>query len=841
MSTQTSHFGKMKNKGVFFSTDALIALSIIILVVAIAIPLVSETRSSTNIHRDVLKSLSSLKMNEIDPATLPPSLQNLTSSNKSLLDQIGELYLQDLDAAKLLASTMLSNVDPTENIGMWFANTLIWSQNTTSFENAQRIDTARLIISGIQNGTNVTGFSARAFLSSSMKKQFFYFGGFVGNGNLTARINYTGNISSANIELTINRDFELYINGIQSGSYAKSVDEFTPVAYNLQPYLSNFQSGTNDIEFRGDDLSISGGFLKITYENKEPFQQRTKYIFPGVEGLINIYDGFYIPGTLDALEIFLHMNSSQVDTFLNIGNVTILDRKTTDEELIILSDSTLSSLLNYTELSGTTIPLRLGLRNVSFINISVDLISASDISKFMRCSDFTTGTSKNQCENAGGIWMLPANNSREAQELLIREITPILQSRIGIVGVDASTSPPPLHTLSNNQASLLESVNLAENEYTANQLRLCEAITTATEEFTTNSNNGFLRIMVVMAAGEATLGCGLTSDDLDGNGIGGDPKDDAIFAACDAHDNHNITIHTVAFGDNADQNTLQQIASCGEGNFYFSAVDELIEIYQKLINDLKTEFTQQSIQGSPNILSKLFPDSYIKFTYDSPQIPFGLVLTTETLFTDANSVSFEIPSDVIVLEASIISYSGPRWTKDLKINGNTIYNLNSYGSEYISLGDPFSLNIPISQIGSQNNVSLTTGISPSNSSDGSASNKIILTVVKNASTLSAISPVAQGCLWHVQFEDNTEIQTNIPSTYSGSSECYYNVTHPVPQYDSNDAFQSSVFDLLAELDLDSDNKVDVSFTVQDLQISLTEVTGIPFASSTEVQVRIWSQ
>ena len=34
-------------------------------------------------------------------------------------------------------------------------------------------------------------------------------------------------------------------------------------------------------------------------------------------------------------------------------------------------------------------------------------------------------------------------------------------------------------------------------------------------------------------------------------------------------------------------------------------------------------------------------------------------------------------------------------------------------------------------------------------------------------------------------------------------------------------------------------KIDVPFNEQDLQISLTEITGIPFTWSTEVQVRIW--
>ena len=51
---------------------------------------------------------------------------------------------------------------------------------------------------------------------------------------------------------------------------------------------------------------------------------------------------------------------------------------------------------------------------------------------------------------------------------------------------------------------------------------------------------------------------------------------------------------------------------------------------------------------------------------------------------------------------------------------------------------------------------------------------------------------------------------------------------------------TAVYNLLKLLDVDSDNKVDVKFSEQDLQISASEITGIPYTWATEVQVRKWS-
>ena len=56
----------------------------------------------------------------------------------------------------------------------------------------------------------------------------------------------------------------------------------------------------------------------------------------------------------------------------------------------------------------------------------------------------------------------------------------------------------------------------------------------------------------------------------------------------------------------------------------------------------------------------------------------------------------------------------------------------------------------------------------------------------------------------------------------------------------NDASQLSVKKLLEQLDYDLDGLLDVKFSEQDLQISSSEIKGIPYDWSTEIQVRIWN-
>jgi len=341
-----------------------------------------------------------------------------------------------------------------------------------------------------------------------------------------------------------------------------------------------------------------------------------------------------------------------------------------------------------------------------------------------------------------------------------------------------------------------------------------------------------------MSAGTSNLGCGLTNQDLNNNGVPGDEGDDAIQAACNLNTNQDVVIHAIGYGAAADNATLEKIAECGNGQYYYADIEDLVDLYQNITNDIIIQYLEQGVGSSGNVFTQLYPDSYIEFTYNEIPPPFGLIITTENQFTNETSGNFTIPLNATIVGTSVISYSGPRWTNTISANNNQFYNLADYGSNYISLGDPYTINIPTSLVTNNNNIYLTTASSPQNLTVGSASNKIISTIAKEVISFSPISPKAEGCDWEIQFEDDSEINVTVPNTYIGTNKCYYTQAEG-QSYDSTDALQTTVVRLLQQLDLNFNNKVDIVFTEQDLQIDLSEVTGIPYTWSTEVQVRVW--
>ena len=77
----------------------------------------------------------------------------------------------------------------------------------------------------------------------------------------------------------------------------------------------------------------------------------------------------------------------------------------------------------------------------------------------------------------------------------------------------------------------------------------------------------------------------------------------------------------------------------------------------------------------------------------------------------------------------------------------------------------------------------------------------------------------------------------IPESYTGNEVCYYQFGSQ--SHNENDAIQAAVYNLLRQLDFDLNNKLDVKIEEQNLRIESTEIVGIPYTWSTEVQVRRW--
>ena len=259
-----------KKRGFFFSLDAIVALGIILTVILIAFPHVQKRQNNTELPQDILTTLSSLKISDIDDSYIIQLVNDgVLDRDKSVIEQIGILSIKNETLAKEIAARVLENLNTNENLGIWYGNKLIFNLNSTAYENSSNVLTERYIVSGLGglNSTgSVDGYSARGFLSGTYQTKYEYFGGYVGDGNISKRVSYSGVINSADIEIAIKNNFTVYINGNNAGSYAGSSIETTPVKYSLSSYLNQFHSGDNTVEFRGKNIYIAGGFIRISYD-----------------------------------------------------------------------------------------------------------------------------------------------------------------------------------------------------------------------------------------------------------------------------------------------------------------------------------------------------------------------------------------------------------------------------------------------------------------------------------------------------------------------------------------------------------------------------------------------
>jgi hypothetical protein len=392
-----------------------------------------------------------------------------------------------------------------------------------------------------------------------------------------------------------------------------------------------------------------------------------------------------------------------------------------------------------------------------------------------------------------------------------------------------------LHTLSSDKVSLH---NFVDNLWAYQRTCICCGVNAAVDELLASNPSNF-RSIVIMSDGEANRGCSRQPNWT--------AEADAIQSACDAAE-EGILVYTIAFGNGADEQTLAEMADCGGGMFTSGGIDDLDTIYTQIAEEiLKAQYYEQTIIVSgTDFSSTLSPESYIEFEYSGGTNPAGTIATIEENFTTPSDVSFTLPPNSTIVEANVISYSGTFWTSIVDINNNNIYNLSSYEADFIELGDPYSISIPPNLIeeNEENNLSLERGIKAGETTSGSINNKVIYKVLKPLDSFSKVSAFADGCTWHIQFNDYYQ-STDIPSDYSGSN-CFYNEStnqqgncNGVPCMDSVDAIQIAVYNLLKSLDFDLNGIVDVDFSEDNLEITTSSLEGIPFIYSTEVRINRW--
>ena len=195
----------------------------------------------------------------------------------------------------------------------------------------------------------------------------------------------------------------------------------------------------------------------------------------------------------------------------------------------------------------------------------IDLISVIDLSSSMNANN-------------------KINTAKTANKDLINPILNLqIRNRIGIVGYDQKVIQNSLLDLTSDAQALNDKI---DSLATGSGTNICAGIKNATDKFLGQSPQTKTKVMIVMSDGEATRDC------LGNSGNNAKAATDAINAACNAENTlNNLIIYSIGIdvgtGSNA-ENTLKQIANCGNGEYFNADVTEIISAYQSLVEEIET-------------------------------------------------------------------------------------------------------------------------------------------------------------------------------------------------------------------------------------------------------------
>ncbi|VVB52118.1 Uncharacterised protein [uncultured archaeon] len=240
----------------------------------------------------------------------------------------------------------------------------------------------RLLV-GYGSGLPVRGNVARSYITHIKSKEevaYSYFGGLVGQGNITQNLYIPTDaetIIKAYVEADAGAPFQLIVNGNTTGCCA--VGAVGNMSANVKEYVASpasfFRAGNNTllIQFTsGTSVQqyIGGGHVKVTFNTSSPNQgEDTGYLkeqITGIEGLINLYSSFYVPGTIQAMHAHIEYISNY-SSYMYVGDTLIYQSEAGNytNQTLDLTDAQLSALLNYNQLSQKTVPFSIGTNNVT--------------------------------------------------------------------------------------------------------------------------------------------------------------------------------------------------------------------------------------------------------------------------------------------------------------------------------------------------------------------------------------------------------------------------------------------------------------------------------------------
>ncbi|MEA3343676.1 MAG: VWA domain-containing protein [archaeon] len=463
-----------QKKGLIFTMDALMAISLLLIATGIVFSQ-GTTRLSgrylseqaNTLSEDSIKIISNIEFSCINETLRNNIISDTNVStgdlDKDLVYVIGELWAENsadsMSYARQLTQIYVGELIPEGyNYGLYVNDREIYSDPKGEYS---VLSASRRMISGIHEGMPTKGTSTRISISNILSKdtaKFIYFGGFVGEGNITKIVTLPdaiGSVINVYIEMDAGSNFTMSVNGNYAGTYA--MGSATAMYSNNwtmnSTYYSLFNANENTIQINFTEMQnsyIGGGYIKIEYNtsrmdttmiNLQNGNVSERYDFPGINGFINLYSSFYVQGILNSMHVHLHLDIPYT-TYLYIGKTKVYQNRTNETQYIDINNTVLSSMLNYGAMSENTIPIRLGIKNITGMSEGSDVVEITDLSGSMDTFDVQPGNQERIAV------------AKECAKDFVDTILNNEDQRVGLIGYGTSTDNGRTVYLTEDNATL---------------------------------------------------------------------------------------------------------------------------------------------------------------------------------------------------------------------------------------------------------------------------------------------------------------------------------------------------------------------------------------------------
>ncbi|MBN2101578.1 MAG: hypothetical protein JW716_01765 [Candidatus Aenigmarchaeota archaeon] len=485
-------------KAFILSMDAIIAASIITVVVIFMTSL-SFSYSSPEISykrlyssgKDAIAVMENAKVSSIydmlDSDYITDCAITASEMNRTIVDMVGYFWSQgQSECAENLTRFIYENAFPGTRIGfgVFIDNSLIYNTTMLSPDYISRVST---VVSGYEKEKVVRGFISKVYLAKISKTStiYSYFGGYVGDGNITKTITLPSdvNITECYFEADTGNNFTLYINGHNSGNYFPktsnmSADRFIICNTSYQyDFCQNITEGQNVFEVNFttiNDNYIGGGYFRIKYKTSEFLESELqsgdtvskRQYLPGIRGLINLYSSFYVPGTINNMSVYLRyknnlsINEEGIPVYFVIGNREVYRENSTGFFNVTINDSVLSGHLNYSNTSGTTIPIRFGTETFLFsfgIGRSDSVLITDRSGSMDGCDVDTTACIHTDCSGDTGCQNRRLEIAKDVDKVFVDTMLNVSGNRVGLNGYGTCTCSA--YPISNDSTALTSRID----------------------------------------------------------------------------------------------------------------------------------------------------------------------------------------------------------------------------------------------------------------------------------------------------------------------------------------------------------------------------------------------